>query len=246
MAHSAKINFERTSLTGSAIIRSKPFVENSMKRRVVLALPIAGLLLGVALAFGVIQRKSQPTTWSSGSPNKTYRVSFVGMSSPPSWPFTSEKELKSRKVSMTVSKDGTILVDNAEIYDGDAYDSSFSDLYPKTEWLSETTLHLWQEIRPQRASGINIRNESGQEVRYLYIKAGKTNLFFLFNIPPGKSETFPVQLEHWEAFVGCKGKFEDHDFAYRSIDFSSSPVPSATIHFNVTVTKDGCSVSGKV
>ena len=45
----------------------------------------------------------------------------------------------------------------------------------------------------------------------------------IFDLAPGKSEKFQAQLEHWKDFVGCKGKFDDRDFPYRSIDLSLSP-----------------------
>jgi hypothetical protein len=219
-----------------------------MKKRVVIfALPIAALVLGAgALAFGYIQKKkNQPITWASESPNRAYRVSFTGMTSQPSWPFTSPSDLDNRKVKITASRGEVILVDGDEIYDGDAYDSSFSELYPKSEWLSETTLHLWRRNGSPPTNAISITNESGQQVSYLYIKAGKTNLFLLFDIPPGNNLTVQAPLEHWEDLVGCKGKFDDHDFPYHSIDCSLSPPPKSTIHYNVRVTKDGCSVTGK-
>jgi hypothetical protein len=151
-----------------------------MKRRVlVFALPIGALLLGAAaLVFGFMQEKPQPSTWSSESPNRAYRVSFSGVRSRPSWPFTASVDLENRKVSITVSRDGAILVDRAEIYDGDAYDSSFGDLYPKTDWLAETTLHLWQRNHSERTNEISIRNESGQQVRYLYIRPERRTCFY--------------------------------------------------------------------
>src|SRR5689334_13759574 len=114
-----------------------------MKRRMlVFAVPGAAILLGgAALVCGFIQKETQPGIWSSESPNRVYRVSFSGLRSRPSWPFTSPVDLENRNVRITVSSHGSILVDRAEIYDGDAYDSSFNDVYPKTEWLSETILH---------------------------------------------------------------------------------------------------------
>ena len=216
-----------------------------MKKRVVIfAVPIAALLLGAgALAFGFIQKKSRPTTWDSESPNRAYRVSFTGMRSEPSWPFTSPADVQNRRVSITASENGAILVDRDYIYDGDAYDSSFGELYPNSEWLSETTLHLWGRNQAKRTNTISISNESGQQVRYLYIKAGKTNLFLLFDMSSGNKVTVQAPLEHWEDFVGCKGKFDGRDFPYRSIDFSSSR--NSITHYNVTITRDGCSVTGQ-
>jgi len=212
----------------------------------IFAIPLAALLLGAgALAFGFIQKKTQPTTWASESPNRVYRVSFTGMRSRPSWPFTSPGDLENRKVSVSASRGGAILVDRDDIYDGDAYDSSFSELYPKSEWLSETTLHLWQRNRSEHTNAISITNESGQEIKYLYIKAGKTNLFLLFDMAPGNTLTVQAPLEHWEDFVGCKGKFDNRDFPYRSIDFSLSPPSNSMTRYNVTVTTDGCSVTRK-
>src|SRR5215470_6066318 len=218
-----------------------------MKKRVVIfALAIAALLLGAgALAFGFIQKKTRPTTWASESPNRAYRVSFTGLRSRPSWPFTSPADLENRRVTMSASRGGVTLVDRDEIYDGDAYDSSFGELYSKSEWLSETTLHLWQRTSSEHSNEISVTNESGQQIKYLYLKAGKANLFLLFDIPSGNKLTVQASLEHWEDFVGCKGKFDDRDFPYRSIDFSSSPPPKSAIHYNVTVTKDGCAVTGE-
>ena len=137
-----------------------------------------------------------------------------------------------------------MLVDRDNIYDGDAYDSGFGELYPKSEWLSETMLHLWQRNRAAHTNAISITNESGQQVTYLYIKAGKTNLFLLFDMPPGNKLTVQAPLEHWEDFVGCKGKFDDRDFPYHSTDFSSSPRGNSTTRYSVIITKDGCSVTG--
>ena len=252
MARSAKMNFERKSSIGCAITRyQNRFVEKSMKKRGrVFALLIVATLLGAAaLVFGFMQQKTQLRTWSIDSPNGAYRVSFSGVRSRPSWPFTAPVDLENRKVRITVTRGGAILVDRAEIYDGDAYDSNFRDLYPNSEWLSETTLHLWRsnhpERDPQRTNEISIRNESDQEVRYLYVKAGKTNLFLLFDMPPGDAVTVRVQLEHWEDLVGCAGKVNKRDFPYRSIDFSLSPAPKSAIRYNVTVGKDGCSVTSK-
>lgn len=214
-------------------------------RPLVYAIPIAALLGTSALVFGFIQKKSQPKTWSSESPNRTYHVSFSGVRSRPSWPFTSASDLQNRNVKITVSRHGTVLVDRAEIYDGDAYDSSFDDLYPKTEWLSETTLHLGQEELRGRPRQIKITNESDQKVPYLYVRAGKTNLFLLFDMSSGTTVTVQADLEHWEDFVGCTGRFDDRDFPYRVIDFSSSPTRRLIGLYNVTVRKDGCSVTAK-
>jgi len=218
-----------------------------MKKRVVIfAVPVAALLLGAgALAFGYIQKKTRPTTWDSESPSRAYRVSFTGMRSRPSWPFTSPADLENRKVSITAFRDNAMLVDREDIYDGDAYDDSFGELYPQSEWLSETTLHLWQRNQSEHTKTISISNESGQQVRYLYIKAGKTNLFLLFDMSPGNKLTVQAPLEHWEDFVGCKGRFDDRDFPYRSMDFSLSPRTESPTHYNVTITRDGCSVTGK-
>lgn len=218
-----------------------------MKKRVIIfAVAVAALLLGTgALAFGFIQKKIQPTTWASESPNRAYRVLLTGLRSRPSWPFTSPVDLENRKVSITASRGGSILVDGDLIYDGDAYDSVFGQLYPKSEWLSETTLHLWQRNRSERTNAISITNESGQEIKYLYIKAGKTNLFLLFDMAPGNRLTVQAPLEHWEDFVGCKGKFDNRDFPYRSIDSSLSPASNPMTRYNVTVTTDGCSVTRK-
>lgn len=217
-----------------------------MKNRVlVFALVIAALLGTTALVCGFIQRKAREKTWSSESPNKVYRVSFSGERSRRSWPFTSPADLENRRVSITVARHGVIMVDRSDIYDGDAYDSSFGNLYPSSEWLSETTLHLWQKSNSERTKEISIRNESGEHIKYLYVKAGKTNLFLLFDMPPDGSATVQAQLENWEDFVGCKGKFDDRDFPYRSIDFSSSPAAGSVVRFNITVKRDGCSVRGK-
>src|SRR5690349_6100896 len=101
------------------------------KRVIILAVPIVALLLGAgALTFGFIQKKTRPTTWDSESPSRTYRVSFTGMSSLPSWPFTSPGDLGNRKVTITAFRGKAILVDREDIYDGDAYDASFAELYP--------------------------------------------------------------------------------------------------------------------
>ena len=215
-----------------------------MKRRVlVFVVAVAAISLGAAaLVCGFIQKR-QLTKWSSESPDRGYHVSFSGMRSPPAWPFTSPRDLENRKVTITVSSHGAILVDRAEIYDGDAYDSSFADLYPKTEWLSDNTLHLWQGNHAKRTTEISIGNESGQLVRYLYIKAGKTNLYLLFDLAAGNSVTVQAQLDHWEDIVGCKGKFEDRDFPYQFVDLSLSPAPQSTIHYNVTVGREGCAVT---
>jgi hypothetical protein len=218
-----------------------------MKKRVIIfAVPIAALLLGAgALAFGFIQKKTWPTTWNSESPSRAYRVSFTGRRSRPSWPFTSPADLENRKVSITAFRGKAILVDREDIYDGDAYDASFCDLYPKSEWLSETTLHLWQRNQSEYTKAISISNESGQQVRYLYVKAGKTNLFLVFDVSPGNKLTVQAPLQHWEDFVGCKGKFDDRDFPYRSIDFSLSPPSNSKTRYNVTITRDGCVVTGE-
>jgi hypothetical protein len=78
----------------------------------------------------------------------------------------------------------------------------------------------------------------------LYVKAGKTNLFLLFDMQPASSVTVHTQLQHWEDLVGCEGKFDDHDFPYRSADFSLSANKSMT-RYNITVRKEGCSVTGE-
>jgi hypothetical protein len=104
---------------------------------------------------------------------------------------------------------------------------------------------LWPTNQSEHGNVISISNESGQQVRYLYIKAGKTNLFLLFDIPPGNKLTVQAPLEHWEDFVGCKGKFDDRDFPYQSKDFSLSPRSNSMTRYNVTITRDGCSVTGQ-
>jgi len=209
------------------------------------------LIIG-AIAIGIagyaIKRPRQPATmWTIQSPHQVYRIDFAGLPAVPSWPFTKSHELKNRRITANVTKNGTALVQAALVYDGDAYDSSFTTLYPDHEWLSESTVHLWQKTGSQNPRAIPgeiiLTNESRQNLKYAYIAAGKTNLFLLFEITPEDRITLPVQLQHWEEVIGCEGKIADRDLSYSSGNFSLSTAGKAGTRYRVRFDEHGCTVT---
>lgn len=220
-----------------------------MTRRVsVITLLVLLMLSGaVALTPGLLRERPETKIWSLESPNKTYKLTFTGTSTAPSWPFTQSEDLENHKVVVDITSSGITLVRNYQIYDGDAYDSSFNYLYPNSEWISENTIHLWdknESNNPRALEGhISISNQSNQIIKYLYVKAGKTNLFLLFDLMPGGVTRLPIHLQHWEDLVGCEGKLAEHDMPYRSADFSKSAIDRSQPRYSIIVKSNECFVT---
>jgi len=227
--------------------------EMSMKKLIILAILMGlGMCLTVGIIFAAIRTQPKPVSWSTQSPAKTYLVRFSGNASAPSWPFTEPADLRNRKVTIDVSKNGQSIVAQAEVYGGHAYDSDFKELYPDMEWFTENGLHLWDRKDTHDHTGnsphnneIVITNESGEVVKYLYLKAGATHLFLMFDLSPDARLNLRTALDHSEDLVGCQGQFSDRVIPYRSADFSRLPVGQSPNRYEVVIQKDGCSVTGK-
>jgi len=221
-----------------------------MKKPLILGIVIGlGVCLTVGLIFATIRHQPKPDSWSTQSPGKTYLVKFSGIASTPSWPFTQPADLRNRKVTITVSRDGKAIVDRSEVYDGDTYDSDFKDLYPDMEWFTENGLHLWNRKdrhgeKPHN-NEILITNKSRESVRYVYLKAGATHLYLIFDLPVDARLTLHTQLDHSEDLVGCEGEFSDRKITYSSADFSRLPVSQSLNRYEVLIEKNGCSVTGE-
>jgi hypothetical protein len=221
-----------------------------MKKLLILAIAVGlGICLTVGIIFAAMQRQSRADSWSTESPGKTYLVRFSGTPSAPSWPFTEPANLRNRKVTIDVSRNGKTILDRAEVYGGHAYDSNYKELYPDMEWFSENGLHLWnREARygeTIHSTEILVTNNSDASVKYLYVKAGARNLYLIFDLPINARHTFHTQLDHWEDLVGCEGEFSDRKFTYRSTDFSRLPVSQSPNRYEVLIEKSGCSVTGQ-
>jgi hypothetical protein len=220
-----------------------------MTRRIlIVCLVVAGIVIAVT-AFAIRARHKTQTTpmWTAESPNHTYRIVFAGRPASASWPFTKSLDLQNRRVTADITKNGSSLVQRALLYDGDAYDSKFEDLYPDNEWLSDSILHLWDKSEAQNPRALAgetiLSNESKQNLKYAYIHAGKTNLFLLFDIAPNREITLPTRLQHWEEVIGCEGRFDDREVAYRSADFSLLAPGKPGSHYRVRFDADGCAVT---
>lgn len=245
-APSVKTNFVKTFSTGCAISETTA-EEKIMARRVA----IVGFIVGVVVAgaiFAVKAMRQGPKAkqWQIESPNRKYKIAFRGTPTTPAWPFTGSPDVQNRKVTAEITKDGVPLVQGAGLYGGDAYDYSFDDLYPDHEWLSESILHLWDKRDSQKPEAISeeiaLSNESGRQIKYLYLKAGKTNLFLLFDLAPGARITLPVHLQHWEEVIGCQAKVEAGDLPYHDEDFSLSTPGKSGTRYAVKIHETACSV----
>ena len=219
-----------------------------MIRRIVIVISIVALVIvGTIFVVKATRQRSRERQWQTSSPHQTYKIVFRGTSTTPVWPFTHSHDVENRKVTVGIAKNGVLVVERAEIYDGDAYDYSFDDLYPDREWISENILHLWHKRDSQRPEAISeeilVSNESRRSIKYFYLKAGKTNLFLLFDVPVGARITLPIRLQHWEEVIGCEGKFEDRDFPYCSEDFSLSTAGKVGTRYKVTIAETACSVT---
>ena len=158
-----------------------------MRKLLIIGIAAASsVCLTVGFIFPAIRHQSLAESWSLQSPGHTYSVRFSGIASSASWPFTKSADLQNRKVTISVSKGNKVIIDRAEIYDGDAYDSDFKSLYPDIEWLTENGLHLWNrkdshgETPPVKE--ILITNSSGESLNYLYVRAGATHVFLIFDL----------------------------------------------------------------
>lgn len=225
-------------------------IKKNVKLVVGTALGIAiALTLGVT-AFCLSGRRQRPhsSTWSTQSPKQTYFVEFSGKAAAASWPFSEPSDLLNHKVTIDVSKEGKSLIKGADIYNADAYDSNFKELYPSTDWFSENGLHLWNKqlssLVLSRLNQISIKNESGRSLKYLYVRAGISDIFLLFDLPPNDNISLSVHLAHHEDLVGCQGRFGDYDFPYHAADFSSSR-KELPANYTITIRTDGCSVVGQ-
>jgi len=218
-----------------------------MTKRILVLFSLVFLLI-VASTFMVRSMRSNlaAKTWTIESPGKTYRIVLTGSEATPSWPFTQRRDLENRKVVANITKRGVSIVEGFRLYNGDAYDSNFEDLYPNSEWVSEGILHMWRRNDSQNsvtpAREIVVANESRQTVKYLYVTAGKTNLFFLFDLAVASRLTLPIHLQHWEEVIACQGSLTDRDIAFESGDFSLMAESASKSRYEVVVKEDGCFV----
>jgi hypothetical protein len=92
---------------------------------------------------------------------------------------------------------------------------------------------------------ISILNAAKNPVTYLYLTAGKTDLFLVFDLAT-ESLVLNTALEHWDDVIGCEEKFNNQEFPFRSANFSCSiESPSRTLS-SITMTSDGCSITRKI
>jgi hypothetical protein len=218
-----------------------------IRRTVIIGSIVAVIVVGAIFAAEAMRQRSREKQWQTESPHRTYKIIFRGMPTTAAWPFTQSRDVENRKVTAEITKNGAPVVQRAELYDGDAYDYSFDDLYPDREWISESILHLWDKRDSQRTEAISeeilLSNESGRPIKYFYLKAGKTNLFLLFDVAAETRITLPIRLQHWEEVIGCEGQIDYHDLPYRSEDFSLSAQAKAGTRYRVRILEAGCSVT---
>jgi hypothetical protein len=181
---------------------------------------------------------------STESPQKTYAVTLSGQSGPPD---TLQTELKytQHEVKASASKNGVPVFDNLSMYSGDGYDEGFKALYPDHRWLSDTELEFGQSgnFTQSQQDEIYISNQTQKSISHLYVRAGKSYIFLLFDLQPNSTRKLNAHLEYWERVIGAKGKFIDGgDIPYTDVGFSSENKNATQAHYCMIIKDTGLQI----
>lgn len=118
------------------------------------------------------------------SPNGTYRARIEVREIPPkgSRDHTEVTEVKVLK--------GNEIVLTSKWEDSDQYEPTFSETKPRIEWINDAVLRMGEDTSDQPFSDeIVISNDSDEPLKYLNVGYGKSELFWVFDLPPKASIT---------------------------------------------------------
>lgn len=146
------------------------------------------LLLLVGISGGVYyvlhgRAVSPQFALTTTSPDQTYTVELKEqvkeLSAPPSGEAI-------HTVWMNVLKERQLIIKDAPLYGGDGYDDRFQDLFPKYEWISNSTIRFANEASNPDSphDEINIYNETNKGISYLNVLVEKGEMFVLIDVQP--------------------------------------------------------------
>lgn len=158
-----------------------------MRKKVllILILVLIPLIVVGAITVKSLYRIAAQKEWSlsTTSPGGTYTVQLRGKTEPPSIYYAHGNH----EVSMNVLKNGTNLLMNELIYDGDQYDDLFLDLFPAQEWQAESVLRFGEEHSSPSTQydTILVTNNSSKTIEYFRVNYNGIELFYIFELSPG-------------------------------------------------------------
>jgi hypothetical protein len=181
---------------------------------------LLGLLTGIAAAGATVAvmafascggREGEPFELVTTSPANTYQAQFAERGQPQN---SASSGRGRHEVRFTVSKGNIPIVENEPVYEGGVYDDRFSELFPEHGWVSDSLLRFGRKGSPQaQHDEVLVSNETDRPVTYLWVNAGKYEMYLILELRPQSSVTLRVQPQTDEgmdfSYIGCKGRFRD-------------------------------------
>ena len=134
------------------------------------------------------------------------------------------------RVFARVSKFKQPFADIGEVHHADYLDQSFDQELPTYQWISERTLHFFQQPFDGPCDVLVLENGSGVELSF--IKVGIIDLIVAIDVQPGATETIPIVPSYdpssvWVTAEAEVSRTRRHVSGAAKVGRRPEPLPSA-------------------
>jgi hypothetical protein len=220
------------------------------EQRIFIRLSLVACIIGLLIFCIYIYAAGCPKhDLTTVSPNLTYKIHLKEQTNISHKPFNGQDN---HQVVFSVLKNGEQIIENEDLYGGDIYDDRFTVLFPEHEWIADSVIRFGNKNSPSSTQHdeISISNSTEKVIAYLRVRAGKGEMFLLFDLQPKsviRLNTKP-QTDRGEdlSWVDCKGKFNDGErISEEGANFKVRGKYQGTAHYCISINNNGLDIKSQ-